>query len=505
MNFKSNKQITAVDLALYHPLGKKYYTDSKYVGLANALLKGVNRIVKDDMLDAAWCKQLVVELTLHFEDTVADAGIWRAFCCRHKELYGKWLPFGWADEDFDYTRLSLASCKFMIWKNLEAHPSGRLVMLNPRMPFIDSLAEHIFAFLNSLFDDFDINDELLNDLYADEHVNDAIGVRNNLRFMCFESYLSRHFMVVDRLQRECETFSNILRTPDFNAITYAAISNLVFVEQVGPLAIFPKDWYADMLQSYSEKDLSAQAQHVRDMEYLPMSYYKITNITDTHISFQSLEDKHIDVLASSFQTTKGFSVGQVCMTSFFNFNGEWNVNGMCVNSANGENFEGRMADITAQLEKKTQLKKLTDDFCEAKGQRIFYFDSYDKVLDFFHNDVKIGDDDLHHSEVAKEVQESDALVVFFSELDGMPQVYTGLASQIYDERNPFNKSTEVQNEDFPFLDLAGIKPSCVNYLVKHGYFKNYAYPTGNLTAEEAQALLQDNIDFAARYNRREFY
>lgn len=110
------KRITANDISAGHPKNSHCSTDQYYANLAT---KFQNVLYKDeeireflDEIDPQFLRIISILLTLHAEDVITGAGIWRAFCLRHKELYGRFMPFGFDKEvagDFD---INSSSCFF---------------------------------------------------------------------------------------------------------------------------------------------------------------------------------------------------------------------------------------------------------------------------------------------------------------------------------------------------------------------------------------------------------
>ena len=98
MKPKQSFRFFANDLKPFHPLSTSFTTDAEYAQVANRLYAAflehkLNAITTDEMIDYAR------RIALYFEDVVANAGIWRSFVTRMKELTGRSLPFFDVDED----------------------------------------------------------------------------------------------------------------------------------------------------------------------------------------------------------------------------------------------------------------------------------------------------------------------------------------------------------------------------------------------------------------------
>ena len=85
-----------------HPKGMPSSTDMEYARIATEIVSELaKQDVKDIPLDGL--KLMAVNITMYFEDVIADAGIWRGFTNEMKERYGNYLPFYDIDTCLLYT------------------------------------------------------------------------------------------------------------------------------------------------------------------------------------------------------------------------------------------------------------------------------------------------------------------------------------------------------------------------------------------------------------------
>lgn len=85
-------------------------------------------------MDDGLVKAVALNLTLYFEDVLADAGIWRSFTDRMHELYGKYLPFYQIDEA-EYLRdePNLPDVMFIIWNTLHVFLATLYIRIGKRL------------------------------------------------------------------------------------------------------------------------------------------------------------------------------------------------------------------------------------------------------------------------------------------------------------------------------------------------------------------------------------
>lgn len=88
-------KIVALDIKERHPKLLDSKTDFIYARFGNQLLTILRRQLPDNTIE----DNIDIALTLYMEDIIAESGLWHGFVMRHKELYGKYLPFYPIDED----------------------------------------------------------------------------------------------------------------------------------------------------------------------------------------------------------------------------------------------------------------------------------------------------------------------------------------------------------------------------------------------------------------------
>lgn len=74
------KTITLAELGKHHISHSAYFTDAEYLHVAHDLQKIIKKLNFMKMFGKGFNEDLAINLTLHLEDTVANAGLWRTFC-----------------------------------------------------------------------------------------------------------------------------------------------------------------------------------------------------------------------------------------------------------------------------------------------------------------------------------------------------------------------------------------------------------------------------------------
>lgn len=78
---------------------------------------------------------MALTLAHYLEDVISDFGLWAAFTSKHRELYGKYLPFYTIDEENYYCdEINPEDVRFLIWMVLQK--SKETTFCNPENPYL---------------------------------------------------------------------------------------------------------------------------------------------------------------------------------------------------------------------------------------------------------------------------------------------------------------------------------------------------------------------------------
>ena len=135
--------------------------DRIYLGIANRLYhtwkeKNLLQEAPDDLK-----KVVCLGLVGYYQDIICDAGLWRTFIDRCKELYGNYVPFHKDCEEYILYELNLADVEFVVWYYLSFN-SMQFRFCPPYDDRLLTLAKELYKVLE---DEYDVSALLLPDLF----------------------------------------------------------------------------------------------------------------------------------------------------------------------------------------------------------------------------------------------------------------------------------------------------------------------------------------------------
>ena len=502
------KIITLADLRAHHVGHNPYPTDPDYLRIARDLHNIIRKDDEIELLGEDFARALAINLTLHLEDTVADTGLWRTFCTEYRRLYGRWLPFGWGDGEEDdkdnlpLDEVTVGSCQFIVWMTLCNKKVLRCV--NPLMPAITTLAAKVFVYLDDVFCDVPINDDLLDDIYPDE--DDFIENRKILEWLANDSYLSDWEVTRNTLDTYLKALEETFKDLSDTELIYGARAMTAFGSKVGPLALLPQEWYAAMLCNYAQKDLKQRADAIAAMEHAPFYIYIVESADEKFINVQSLEGQKYAIARDSF----GPSINQEDFNSvncfygmMVRYNGVWQSNGML------SFFSSAKLDRQKELKRKeAENDKLLAELCNKyvnsrQGKRLFYFNSIKEIDEWMKNDIKLTDMASFFANIPQYINESKSLTVFIPE-DGNFIVNCNQPEVIKDPDNPFYDEQKSREYGIALITASEMDSSeWFHYMLSRGMFAEAAFVGPNPKLNHA--LFQEHLDFIARFTRRANY
>lgn len=498
------RPIYAEDLKRHHIGGHVYSTDQAYAQVARNLEHLITRKTDAGTFAYDIIKTMAINLTLHLEDTVTDAGLWRSFCTVYHQLYSEWLPFGWGKKKQPLDEVTKESCKFIIWMTLAGNDDYRHV--NPLMPGIDALAEEVFEFLNHIFEDVPINDEMLEDLYAEHTLSDFFNVRKVLSWITEDSYLSDWDVTREGLDACKRRYKTVFENINSHQLDYAARALHAVSEKVGPLALMPQRWYATMLRTYGERNLKTWAEKVAAIESKRFDAYYIEGMDKTTIKLRGVDNLPFSVSLDSISTdpSKFEEYHNILIGAFAKYNDEWLVNGMMTVTSTEKTVEEAVREHQESVEGHQRALEIFEAFvAKNHGQRLYYFADMKAVKDWMTNAIGLrGVEDMIKG-MPGYLRNGKQIIVFLPS-DGDPEFCLHYTENINDPNNPYYKR-EVSREDCMLVidDTGTFHGECIQYMIKHGMLSEALYYDTDV--ERGHRTYQDNIDFIARFMRRGGY
>lgn len=497
-----NKTITAADLRSHHINKHPYATDMEYTAVAKNLQKIITANVTGGFFNSAVIKELAIRLTLHLEDTVADAGVWKSFCTEHHNLYGRWLPFLWNSKKLPLDEVTPESCAFIIWMVLTSFDDTRY--LNPLVPAVEALASVVYDYMNLVFEDVDINEEMLDDLYSNERLTDFYKMRDVLSWLADADgcYLSDWDTTVGAGKEEYETFRKYLSKESH--ITYQVRSILPFKEKVGPLALLPQEWYASMLKSHGKK---SYAKMVREIAAKRFDTYLIQNCNNGVLTMKDVDGEVFAVEQESFGL--GFDQRSpehnLAITSFASYNGKWHVNGIAMFRSLTKDFDDVIKERRESVEGHERAKDFFEEMVKQNGnRRLYYFSRFEQMVDWFEENAPQRGMRKFFDGFPPYMKKRLKNILAFLPTDGDPEFSVDTCNFICDTHNPFYDRTEAKENGFDIIDeTMSISGECIRFMIEHRMLQDFSFAGGDHIA--SHQLMQDNIDFVARYYRRGKY
>ena len=109
-------------------------------------------------MDGETVELIAKKVALYFEDVICDCGLWRSFVEKHRELYGRWLPFHEVDKDYMADEPHIEDIALIVWNVLLEMWKDKIV--NPESPRIMQIAEAFYEILDDEFEKAPINEDL---------------------------------------------------------------------------------------------------------------------------------------------------------------------------------------------------------------------------------------------------------------------------------------------------------------------------------------------------------
>lgn len=216
-------------------------SDRYYFRLSNRLAD----ICRREKLLTDWPENVVGRAMLglvgYFQDILTDSGLFRSMIEEHRRLYGKWLPFYPADDDYVPHELNLQDVRFMLWYTLAMNYEERHD-LDPTDPEILRAAEILHAELDRLYDDPDTpvpEDYNISRGLELDNPEEADEVFRFGHWLFMHSYLMTPAYAM--------TLAELLMNPELKGGTDTdrlreALEESMMEDPTGPLALYLREW-----------------------------------------------------------------------------------------------------------------------------------------------------------------------------------------------------------------------------------------------------------------------
>ena len=267
--------ISCMEIAKCHLGQLPDLTDADYAEFANLLLHTIEE-AKVAEITKKEEKTIAINLTMYYEDVIADSGIWRSFTSQVHSLYGKYLPF-YAINEKTYLQdePNIEDVKFLIWYTLVNSRRSSGEVFDPEAPFIEQLSGEIFDIMVEWFEKMPINETLQEvSRVSSYHVSDFYEMRDVLEWLCYDCYLTR---IVNQDEVIREEAGKVVDWVDKSmTVAKEAVKHTIpFRTKVGPLALSPQKWFSMILKNQPGQEECELAWDIEAMDCEPFGVFEI--------------------------------------------------------------------------------------------------------------------------------------------------------------------------------------------------------------------------------------
>lgn len=483
--------VTALDLKEKHPIKQTFSTDNEYSSFANLLVRAIMSLDFRD-LSPAFIKDVAVQLTLYFEDRVADTGIFKAFTSKIKEMYGKVLPFFDIDEQEYYDdEPNLEDVRLIIWYVRICHLENKFA--NPENPGIDLIAHATFDVMQEHFETISINEELKDFFTRCAFMSDFFLMRNVLSWISMNCYLTSNPNATEDLLQAAIEFGE--DTIPADKAFYGQECLYPFTNTCGILALPATEWLSLILKANGKQE---EAKVISDIEAKSYEFYLVEKQDKKGVTFRCSDNSTLFVSYSNLQKESEMAVVQYA--SFVKYKGEWHMNGIMVGIDSPAPFENQKEDIQRKANN-LSIPEYDSLMQTSGGSPLFYFKNYDELMKFEKKVLKINNVDVGGDQIDWN-KKNQNWTAFIGDEDEPIIAMPAIASSIKDARNPYYDQEIADTNAFEVLNI--VPHGMRQYLIEHKMLPD-ARINSLKGKERGRYLVQENMDFMARAFLRNVY
>lgn len=194
------QQLNTVDL-YYMDLAKDIFFDLEETNV----LSNFFGIEEDELVE------LATIIAAYFEDYIAEAGIWKAWTDRHKEVNGSYLPF-FDLSDYDPEYVNWQDINLIIWMWLLRQREGKFVQ--PVIETMKLLSMEVADLLEGQIDEAPVN-SFFEHFFEVKDEQNWMQIRPKIEFLATKSYLfgalDGKFAIEARIEEMKEEAPDLLR------------------------------------------------------------------------------------------------------------------------------------------------------------------------------------------------------------------------------------------------------------------------------------------------------
>ena len=478
---------------LGHPLPVESASDFYYVNLTRRLYSTIRATDMGRQCTEGWVAETAMTLAYYLEDVVSELGFWRTFVAKHKALYGKYLPFFPIDESQYYLdEVNLQDVRFLLWMSVQ--DNKRETFVNPENPYLLELSEVLYRQLDREFEKAPINEELSGRLknqavYQDFSALILVGIK-----ILSDTYLFRPFfkMTEGLVSREV---NGLLQPGSQLALREYTIRFMqAFCKNTGALALSGAEWMADLLLHWG---LAEESRKVAEMKVMPLAYYNLKAYDEKQLTLESADGCEYTLSRDMFQplVEQLMKVNKVCLTTLVCYSGQWTTVGAMSWYSDFSLFE----EYSSMVQER---RRIHEEVCRKvldgnEGRPVVYFQDWAAFMEWGRQHIEIE----KGFKPTREMENGKCLVLFAAPDEGMTLVPNEARFICDGDYNPCYSAGQARRGSLNLL----ITPGNVSRRMLHYLLDNHLLPDATLPsikdAERGKQLVQENMDFIARFLR----
>lgn len=469
-------------------------SDYYYIKLARKLYELIR--FSEIGRDEGWvlCEHFAMAATYYFEDVVSGVGIWQTFTSKHKELYGKYLPFYDLDEEYYQDEINFEDICFLMWMILQKEKKG--TFLNPENPFLIKMASMVYNVLDAEFEKAPINTEMLERLKDGFYFKDFFSVKFMLTHLVTDLYLFKPFVEERAAKVEDEVEGLLGDSLNASSFTYAAESIMAFCEKTGPLSLYAKDWLAAMLVHWGMPEESERLAATKSLKY---AVYLLKRYDSEAICLEDVKGEEYIISRDSFKDLSDSTLldNKSFIGSLVKYDGQWMLNGVSSWSLGTKLFDAykdQMAITGCDPILYNTIMEINEN------HPMLYFKDHEEMLEWF--DKNIGLDERFT--LPERMKKQRFFAIYVNEVRDIAILPDG-ALVIKDEYNPYYNKKIAEDQGINFIaSTETTSREMLHYLIEHNMLPD-ACINSLKGLERGKQLVQENMDFIARFMRVDNY
>ena len=465
-------------------------TDYSYAKVAERLFNATLEADITGELGEDVCYQIAATLTCYFEDVISNFGIWNCFVRKHNEMYGKVLPFyDINEEEYCYDDINPEDVYFLVWmvaQKMNSHDS----FYNPENPAIISVGYKLYSILFDLFETTPINDEMSKVYLNRDFIDDIYNLKFVLMDMVENCYLFSLF--TDEVKEDFEREVDALGFEGVIQKMYTIKSRLAFECKTGPLRLPVWEWYSMFLQFHG---YDKESRAVNDIRVLEKQLFQLVERRNDCLVFKDVRGCLYNVDICDFNSLEDVKLddGPSCYMSLVRYKEKWYPNGL----TSWQNSEGIFEEYIKHIETKENVEFNKELREINNGHSLMYLKDYNELSDFFNKNFKVADN-VNMPEV---LREKSCFLLYIPTKGGL-NIIPDAARFVKDRNNPYY---DAEYARWNSLHMLTSEETTSNEMM-HFLIQNKMMPDMSLKSTKGIArgcqLLQDNMDFIARFMRK---